>query len=51
MLDVQGEVLYVGKARNLRKRVASYFRKSRLTERVRLLMQQVTAVEISITHT
>jgi excinuclease ABC subunit C len=51
MLDVQGEVLYVGKARNLRKRVASYFRKSGLTERVRLLMQQVTAVEISITHT
>ncbi len=51
LLAADGEVLYVGKARNLRKRVASYFRKNGLTERLRLLMQQVTAVETSITHT
>jgi len=51
LLDARGEVLYVGKARNLRKRVANYFRARGLTERLRLLMQQVTAVETSITHT
>ena len=51
LLDVGGEVLYVGKARQLRKRVASYFRKSGLSERVRLLMQQVAAVEVNITNT
>jgi len=51
LLTADGEVLYVGKARNLRKRVASYFRENGLTERLRLLMQQVTAVETSITRT
>ncbi|HEU5339049.1 MAG TPA: excinuclease ABC subunit UvrC [Sulfuricaulis sp.] len=51
MLGGKGEVLYVGKARNLRKRVQSYFRGSGLEARVLLLMQQVNDVEITVTHT
>ncbi|MBI3778436.1 MAG: excinuclease ABC subunit UvrC [Gammaproteobacteria bacterium] len=51
MLNGKGEVLYVGKARNLRKRVQSYFRASGLAARVMLLMQQAQDVEITVTHT
>ncbi len=51
MLGGKGEVLYVGKARNLRKRVQSYFRASGLAARVMLLMQQAQNIEITVTHT
>ncbi|MBI5782296.1 MAG: excinuclease ABC subunit UvrC, partial [Gammaproteobacteria bacterium] len=51
MLGGKGEVLYVGKARNLRKRVQNYFRASGLAARVLLLMQQAQNIEITVTHT
>ena len=51
MLGGKGEVLYVGKARNLRKRVQSYFRASGLAARVLLLMHQAQDLEITVTHT
>jgi excinuclease ABC subunit C len=51
MLGEKGEVLYVGKARNLRKRVQSYFRTGSLTPRVLVLMQQVVDIETTVTHT
>ena len=51
MLGSKNEVLYVGKARNLRKRVQSYFRASGLSARIVSLMQQVTNVETTVTHT
>ena len=51
MLDAEGMILYVGKARNLRKRVSSYFRKDLPQTKTRVLMKQVQAVEITITNT
>ena len=51
MVGGKGEVLYVGKARNLRKRVQSYFRASGLAARVLLLMHQAQDLEITVTHT
>ncbi len=51
MRDAVGELLYVGKARNLKKRVSSYFRGQGLTERILSMMQQVEAVEVTVTHT
>jgi excinuclease ABC subunit C len=51
MLDEQGKVLYVGKARNLKRRVASYFRKSGLAPKTHALMRQVAAVDVTVTHT
>ena len=51
MLDGEGVVLYVGKARNLRKRVASYFRRSGLGSKTRALVAQIAAIEVTVTHT
>jgi excinuclease ABC subunit C len=52
MLDAAGAVLYVGKARNLRRRVASYFRPGeQLPPKTRAMMSQVASVEVSVTRT
>jgi len=51
LLDSKGEVLYVGKARNLRKRVQSYFQRPSVSPRIQALMQHVASVEITMTHT
>lgn len=51
MLDKKGEVLYVGKARNLRKRVGSYFMQRGQSPRTRAMLEQVDAIEVTVTHT
>jgi excinuclease ABC subunit C len=51
MLGDDGTVLYVGKARNLRKRVASYFRRTGLGSKTRALVAQIAAIEVTVTHT
>jgi excinuclease ABC subunit C len=51
MLDAGKAVLYVGKARNLRKRVASYFRGRGRAPKVAALMERVAAVDVTVTHT
>ncbi len=50
--DADGKVLYVGKAKNLRSRVNSYFRESNHREgRLRALVKKVADVEIIVTDT
>jgi excinuclease ABC subunit C len=51
MLGADGAILYVGKAGNLRKRVASYFRDSGLSPKTRALVEQIASVDITVTHT
>lgn len=51
MLDGQGRVLYVGKARNLRQRVASYFREHHASAKTRSLVAHIHAIEVTVTHT
>ena len=51
MLGVSGNILYIGKAGNLKKRVSSYFRKQGLSVKTRALMEQVANMEVTVTHT
>ena len=51
MLDSERTVLYVGKAGNLKKRVASYFRKTGLNVKTRALVEQIADIEVTVTHT
>ncbi len=50
--DAEGTVLYVGKAKNLRSRVRSYFQESRPRDkRLRILVSKIADVEIIVTDT
>ena len=51
MRDLEERVLYVGKARNLKARVSSYFNAPEENSRLRLMMSQVDGVEIQRTRT
>lgn len=51
MLDSAGTVLYVGKAKDLRKRVASYFRRNVGSARIRSMVSQIASVEVTVTGT
>jgi len=50
MLNSEGEALYVGKALDLRKRVASYFQKGGHSPRIQLMLGQVAAVQTTVTR-
>ncbi len=50
MLDVEGNILYVGKAKDLKRRVSSYFSRVH-NERIHVMVSQIHHIEIIVTHT
>ncbi|MBQ5545875.1 MAG: GIY-YIG nuclease family protein, partial [Acetobacter sp.] len=51
MIGEKGEVLYIGKAASLKKRVTSYTHLSRLPNRLKQMVSQTVTMEIVTTHT
>ena len=51
MLDKKGSVIYVGKAKNLKNRVSSYFKKSSGDEKLKQLQARISDFEVFITKT
>ena len=51
MLDEKRKVIYVGKARDLKKRVSTYFQKSVNEAKTAAMIAQVAAVEVTLTNT
>jgi excinuclease ABC subunit C len=51
MLNGEGEILYVGKSRDLKKRVASYFRGTPRPGKTGFLVSQIRDIEVTVTRT
>lgn len=51
MLDASGVVIYVGKAKNLKKRLSSYFNKSSKDPKTLSLVKHIHDVDFTVTHT
>jgi len=51
MLDAESNVIYVGKARNLKRRLSSYFVRHNGSPKTRALVAQIRQIEVTVTHT
>lgn len=51
MLDVNGTVIYVGKAKNLKKRISSYFSCQNHSPKQKALLAHLQSIHITLTHT
>ncbi len=51
MYDARGKLLYVGKARNLKNRVGSYFRASGLSAKTMALVERIADIQVTVTST
>ena len=51
MQSADGEVLYIGKAKNLKNRVSNYFNKQNRSPKQQVMVSRIVAIDITVTHT
>lgn len=51
MLNVKGEIIYIGKAKNLKKRVSSYFHSQSVSRKQTAMLAKVASIEVTVTNT
>ncbi|GAA6168481.1 excinuclease ABC subunit UvrC [Sessilibacter corallicola] len=51
MYDYNSQPLYVGKAKNLKNRLSSYFRKTGLTPKTEALVKRISSIQVTLTQT
>ena len=51
MLNDKGEIIYIGKAKNLKNRVSSYFKTQTTSIKQQVMVAKVAAIEVTVTHT
>ncbi|PCJ87378.1 MAG: excinuclease ABC subunit C [Thiotrichaceae bacterium] len=51
MLDSKEQVIYVGKAKNLKNRLNSYFRQTGLSPKTQVMVSKIVDIDVTITHT
>ena len=51
MLNAEGEIIYIGKAKNLKNRVSSYFKNPAATTKQQVMVAKIAAIEVTITRT
>ncbi|MEC9190335.1 MAG: excinuclease ABC subunit UvrC [Pseudomonadota bacterium] len=49
MLNKSGDIIYIGKAKNLKNRITSYFRNKNHTNRIKRMVSQIDRIETTIT--
>ena len=51
MLDARSKIIYIGKAKNLKKRVSSYFGKKNVVSKQQMIVSHVHSIDVTVTHT
>ncbi len=51
MLNIEGEILYIGKAKNLKNRVSSYFRANSASPKQQAMVARIVKIEVTVTNT
>ena len=51
MLNEQGEIIYIGKAKNLKNRVSSYFKSQTASPKQQAMVAKVAGIDVTVTHT
>jgi len=51
MYNAEADIIYVGKAKDLKKRLSSYFRKKIDSEKTRALVSNIAKIDVTVTHT
>ncbi|MBT5572928.1 MAG: GIY-YIG nuclease family protein, partial [Nitrosomonadales bacterium] len=51
MINVKNEIIYIGKAKDIKKRVISYFGKNHSSPRTKMMVSNIHSIEFTVTNT